>query len=83
MTLGSIGDAVLTFDTKGNVTYLNCIAERQAGWTNDEALGRPAREVLRLTLSEAAAFKPIEPIAKVFDSGTTLHLMKIRPFDSA
>jgi len=41
VTLNSIGDAVLTTDTLGNVTYLNAEAEALTGWTRSEAFARP------------------------------------------
>ena len=33
VTLASIGDAVITTDTEGRVTYLNAVAESLTGWT--------------------------------------------------
>jgi len=58
VTLNSIGDAVVSTDVSGHVTYLNAVAERLTGWANDEALGRTLEEVLRIvdaTTREAAA----------------------------
>ena len=46
--LTSIGDGVLATDNKGNVLFLNPVAERLTGWTSEDALGRPSEEVLRL-----------------------------------
>jgi diguanylate cyclase (GGDEF)-like protein/PAS domain S-box-containing protein len=48
VTLNSIGDAVLSTDSAGNVTYLNRVAEKMTGWSWEEASGRPSVEVLRL-----------------------------------
>lgn len=48
VTLNSIGDAVLTTDTLGNVTYLNLAAETMTGWAHDEALGRPVSEIFNI-----------------------------------
>src|ERR1700730_2329184 len=48
VTLNSIGDAVLSTDILGNVTYLNVVAEKFTGWTSAEALGRPLREVFHI-----------------------------------
>lgn len=48
VTLNSIGDAVLTTDLLGNVTYLNLAAETMTGWSREEALGRPLAEVFRI-----------------------------------
>ncbi|HEX8027055.1 MAG TPA: EAL domain-containing protein [Vicinamibacterales bacterium] len=49
VTLNSIGDAVMTTDTLGNVTYLNAEAEELTGWTRAEAFARPLTEVFDLT----------------------------------
>ncbi|MDP1524957.1 MAG: EAL domain-containing protein [Rhodocyclaceae bacterium] len=48
VTLDSIGDAVLTSDLQGNVTYLNREAERMTGWPRAEAIGRPLVEVFKI-----------------------------------
>ncbi|HYE89222.1 MAG TPA: response regulator, partial [Vicinamibacterales bacterium] len=45
VTLNSIGDAVMTTDTQGHVTYLNAEAEALTGWTRAEAFARPLAEV--------------------------------------
>ncbi|MGH9218096.1 MAG: PAS domain-containing protein, partial [Vicinamibacterales bacterium] len=49
ITLNSIGDAVLTTDTQGNVTYLNAEAESLTGWTRAEAFARPVMTVFDVT----------------------------------
>ena len=48
VTLNSIGDAELSTDIVGNVTYLNVAAESVTGWSRIEALGRPFAEVFRI-----------------------------------
>jgi diguanylate cyclase (GGDEF)-like protein/PAS domain S-box-containing protein len=48
LALDSIGDAVLTTDAAGNVTYLNPVAERMTGWSSTEALGRPLPQVMKI-----------------------------------
>jgi diguanylate cyclase (GGDEF)-like protein/PAS domain S-box-containing protein len=45
VTLASIGDAVLTTDVEGKITYLNSVAEVMTGWTNQEAQGLPVEKV--------------------------------------
>ena len=48
VTLNSIGDAVLSTDISGQVTYLNEVAEYMTGWSRKDASGRPFSEVLRI-----------------------------------
>jgi diguanylate cyclase (GGDEF)-like protein/PAS domain S-box-containing protein len=48
VTLNSIGDAVISTDVAGTVTYLNAVAEGMTGWSRQEASGRPLQEVLRI-----------------------------------
>jgi len=48
VTLNSIGDAVLTTDIAGNVTYLNAVGEKMTGWSREEAAGRPLAEVFHI-----------------------------------
>src|SRR3984893_2363805 len=45
VTLNSIGDAVLSTDLQGKVTYLNAVAEKITGWPREEANGREVDEV--------------------------------------
>jgi diguanylate cyclase (GGDEF)-like protein/PAS domain S-box-containing protein len=45
VTLNSIGDAVLSTDLQGKVTYLNVVAEKITGWTREEAAGKDVDEV--------------------------------------
>ncbi|MHB9106045.1 MAG: sensor histidine kinase [Armatimonadota bacterium] len=48
ITLTSIGDAVLTTDTAGRITFLNPVAEGLTGWRNEDAAGKPVAEVFRI-----------------------------------
>jgi PAS domain S-box-containing protein len=48
VTLDSIGDAVISTDVIGDVTYLNTIAEGMTGWTRQEAAGRRLDEILHM-----------------------------------
>jgi diguanylate cyclase (GGDEF)-like protein/PAS domain S-box-containing protein len=48
VTLNSIGDAVLSTDILGNVTYLNVVAEKITGWALQEALGKPIDQVFHI-----------------------------------
>ena len=48
ITLKSIGDAVITTDAQGNVTYLNPIAESLTGWSEKEVQGMPLFEIFKI-----------------------------------
>jgi PAS domain S-box-containing protein len=48
VTLTSIGDAVLTTDTKGRVTFLNPVAAGITGWQSEEAQGQPSQKVFQI-----------------------------------
>lgn len=47
ITLQSIGDAVITTDSKGCIDVLNPVAERLTGWDATRARGRPLADVFR------------------------------------
>ena len=46
-TLQSMAEATITTDTEGRVTLLNPMAETITGWTQQEALNHPLRDVFR------------------------------------
>ena len=48
VTLNSIGDAVVSTNFWGRVTYLNIVAERMTGWSQAQAQGRGVDDVFRL-----------------------------------
>jgi diguanylate cyclase (GGDEF)-like protein/PAS domain S-box-containing protein len=48
VTLNSIGDAVVSSNLLGQVTYLNVRAEDLTGWSQSEAAGHPLEEVFRI-----------------------------------
>ena len=47
ITLQSIGDGVITTDSKCHVEYINPVAEDLTGWKVDDASGRPIDEIFR------------------------------------
>jgi PAS domain S-box-containing protein len=55
VTLASIGDAVITTDTRGCVTYLNTVGEKLTGWASSEALGQPLDVVFHIANEETRA----------------------------
>lgn len=54
IVLSSIGDAVITTDVKGKVTFLNPQAELLTGWSSSEALGQSLESVFPCESLEAA-----------------------------
>jgi PAS domain S-box-containing protein len=72
-TLSSIGDAVITTDTNGLVTFLNPVAQALTGWTAAEAAGQPIGKIFRI--ADEQTRQPIEtPIARVLREGAVLGL---------
>jgi diguanylate cyclase (GGDEF)-like protein/PAS domain S-box-containing protein len=47
--LSCIGDAIISADISGRITYLNPAAEKMTGWSIKEALGLPMAEVMKIT----------------------------------
>ena len=68
VTLTSIGDAVITCDTDGLVTFLNPVAEALTGWSIEEARERPIGEVFRL-INEQTRQPSEGPVALVLREG--------------
>lgn len=73
VTLASIGDAILTTDDAGRVTFLNPVAERLTGWGLDQARGRPLDEVF--PIFDERSRRPAEnPVARVLSEGRVVGL---------
>ncbi|WP_372994480.1 diguanylate cyclase domain-containing protein [Marinobacter sp.] len=56
VTLDSIGDAVLSTDINGCVSYMNVVAETLTGYSRHEAIGRPLAEIFHVV--DANTHKP-------------------------
>jgi diguanylate cyclase (GGDEF)-like protein/PAS domain S-box-containing protein len=48
VTLDCIGDAVISTDARGQVTYLNTVAEDLCGWSRSSACGQPLGRVFKV-----------------------------------
>ena len=73
VTLNSIGDAVLSTDIDGNVTYLNVVAEHMTGWTRKEAVGHRFDVVFQII--DGATHKPSpNPMALAIQQDRTVGL---------
>jgi PAS domain S-box-containing protein len=73
VTLASIGDAVITTDPQGRITFLNSEAERLTGWPYEEALGLPLAVVFRI-INEQTRETLANPVDAVLASGKTMGL---------
>ena len=60
-TLASLGEAVVTCDTEGRVTFMNGAAQALTGWHATRALGQPIDDVVRVV--EGATHRPLENAA--------------------
>src|ERR1051326_6046730 len=73
VTMRSIGDAVITTDTKGCVTYLNEVAESLTGWSHTEAIGQPLDRVFKIV--NEATHAPVEnPAMRALREGLVVGL---------
>jgi PAS domain S-box-containing protein len=73
VTLSSIGDAVISTDAEGRVTFMNGAAESLTGWPQAEALGRPLPEVFHI-ISEESRRPVTHLVEKVFREGKQIGL---------
>jgi PAS domain S-box-containing protein len=73
VTLGSIGDAVITTDIAGRITSLNSAALTLTGWPRHEALGQALDTVFQVVNEHTR--QPVEsPAARALKEGTVVGL---------
>ena len=73
VTLASIGDAVIVTDARGQVTFLNSVAESVVGWTAESAEGQPLTTVFPIYHERTR--RPVEnPVSRVLETGTVVGL---------
>ena len=69
ITLASIGDAVISTDAEGRVTFMNGVAEALTGWPQAEAPGRPLPDVFHIVNERTR--QPVEnPALRALREGT-------------
>jgi PAS domain S-box-containing protein len=73
VTLSSIGDAVITTDVQGYITYLNPVAERMTAWSLNEAAGEPLERVFQIVHEHTRA-PAISPVRQVLRDGNVVAL---------
>jgi len=72
-TIASIGDAVITTDTQGRITFLNTVAQSLTGWTQAIAAGRALEAVFRIVNEETRASVE-NPVTRVLREGIIVGL---------
>ena len=73
VTLASIGDAVITTDTSGVITFLNPVAESMTGWKAEDAIGQPIETVFNI-IDEKTRKPAYNPVFKVLREGVVVSL---------
>ena len=71
VTLRSIGDGVITADTRGMVVLLNRVAEELCGYRQEEATGLPLDQVFHV-LDERTRLPKENSVARVLKSGEVI-----------
>lgn len=72
-TIASIGDAVMTTDTQGRITYLNGVAETLTGWRQEAAVGQSIATVFRIVNEKTHAVVE-NPVTRVLQEGIVVGL---------
>lgn len=73
ITLSSIGEAVISVDASGRITFINQVASLLTGWPASEALGRPFSDVFKL-IDETTRETVPNRIKIALTQGRTAHL---------
>ena len=73
VTLKSIGDAVIATDARGNVVFMNPMAEKYLGWMEEEVVGRPLTDVFHI-LNEHTRQRVDNPVEEVIRRGRVVGL---------
>ena len=73
VTLGSIGDAVITTDIDGRITYLNRVAESLTGWSFQEAHSQPLQAVFQI-VNESTGLPVENPATRALRDGIVVGL---------
>jgi PAS domain S-box-containing protein len=73
VTLSSIGDAVITTDALGAVTFLNPVAEAMTGWTSVDAAGVPLSNIFSI-IDEVTGVAVEHPVKTVLREGRIVRI---------
>lgn len=72
-TLISIGDGVISTDTRGQVLIMNKVSEQLTGWSQEEAIGQPIETVFQI-INEDTRLRCDNPVAKVLANEQIIEL---------
>lgn len=73
VTLRSVGDAVITTDTAGCITYINGVGESLTGWSQQDALGQPLERVFHI-VNEVTRLPVENPATRALREGVVVGL---------
>ncbi|MFV1972323.1 MAG: diguanylate cyclase domain-containing protein, partial [Thiohalobacterales bacterium] len=83
VTLGSIGDGVITTDMNGDIEYMNQVAEQSTGWKLEDARGKPMIKILKI-VDEKTLKTPPDPVEMCLQQGKSAvmvgHLLLIHRY---
>jgi PAS domain S-box-containing protein len=84
-TLSSIGDAVISTDVFGKITFMNHEAETLTGWSLSDASQKPVKSVFKI-INEQSRLEVESPIDRVLKEGIVVglanHTILVRKNDS-
>jgi len=74
ITLSSIGDAVITTDIKGLVTFLNPVAQSLTGWAQADAVGLALEKIFKI-VNEKTRHTAENPATQALREGKVVGLV--------
>lgn len=73
ITLDCIGDAVISTDVEGRISYMNVVAEQLTGWSREKAQGLPFSKVFNVI--DTTTREPVEnPAQRAMNEAGTVQL---------
>lgn len=73
VTLNSIGDAVITTDEQGLITFMNPVAEELTGWETSEVSQQPVENIFKI-IDESSHAPSENPVKDCLDEGRIIAL---------
>ncbi len=71
--LRCIGDAIIATDSKGNVRFLNPVAESLTGWKQSDAIKKPVQEIFNI-INEKSREEVENPVERAIREGVVVGL---------